>query len=184
MFMMFKFGHECGFHLLQPRQFLLNYLKLSVYQFICSVQLRRLCRCFSLMPVSNFDLPSLILRLHNFTDIGKRKPEQIAQIFNAFKPREVSFTVASIISLCTASRRKQTNFLIVTQRAFSKPSTCRYLLNRKEALFFYIGHHAMHLPSYSKRLCAKVVVIRLESGLTKYTLFLLSALVKRSQTTL
>src|SRR5260370_19144227 len=100
------------------------------------------------MPVSNFDLPALMLRLNNFTDIGKRKPEQIAQIFDAFKPREVSFTVASIISLCTASRWKQTNFLIVTQRAFGKSSACRYLLNRKEALFFHIGHHAIHLPSY------------------------------------
>src|SRR5206468_12846303 len=77
-----------------------------------------------------------------------RKPEQIAQIFDAFKPREVSFTIASIISLCTASRWKQTNFLIVTQRAFGKSSACRYLLNRKEALFIYIGHHAVHLPSY------------------------------------
>src|SRR6266480_3663930 len=148
MFMMFKFGHECGFHLLQPRQFLLNYLKLSVYQFICSVQLRRLCRCFSLMPVSNFDLSSLILRLHNFTDIGKRKPEQIAQIFNAFEPREVSFTVASVIALCTASRRKQPNLLIITQCAFGESSACRYLFNRKEALFIYISHHAMHPPSF------------------------------------
>src|SRR5947209_3025233 len=100
------------------------------------------------MPVSNFDLSSLILRLHNFTDIGKRKPEQITQIFDAFKPREVSFTVASIIALCTTSRRKQLNFLIVTQRAFGESSACRYLLNRKEALFIYIGHHAMHPPSY------------------------------------
>src|SRR5436305_2283676 len=149
MFMAFKFCHQRSLHLLQPRQFLLNYLKLSVYQFICAVKLSRLCRCFRLLPVSNFDLPSLILRLHNFTDIGKSKPEQITQIFDAFKPLEVSFTIASIISLCTTSRRKQTNFLIVTQRAFGESSACRHLLNRKEALFTCIGHHAMHPPSFS-----------------------------------
>src|SRR5205823_11258617 len=81
-------------------------------------------------------------------NIGKRKSEQITQTFDAFKPREVSFTVASIIALCTTSRRKQPNFLIVTQRAFGESSACRYLLNRKEALFIYIGHHAMHPLSY------------------------------------
>ncbi len=41
-----------------------------------------------------------------------------------------------------------------------------------------------HAANSAKRLCVKVVSIRSERGLTGYVLFLLSALVKRSQTTL
>jgi hypothetical protein len=63
----------------------------------------------------------------------------------------------------------------------------RFLFQRVERFISYLVTRSLDgdIPGdFSQRLCVKVVVIRLENGLTKYPSFLLSALVKRSQITL